>query len=62
MLLPSAVFEAPTRGTLADAWAFHEALDAAADYSFDPLRDLASTVGVDSDAVVKAERTRRSRN
>ncbi|MFC7096238.1 hypothetical protein [Halobaculum marinum] len=63
MLLPSAVFEVRARGDRADAWAFHEGLvDAAPDYSFDLLRDLASTVEVDGDAVVEAARTRRRRN
>ena len=63
MLLPSALFEVRARGTRADAWAFHEALvEAAPEYSFDLLRDLAGDVGVDGDAVVEAARTRRRRN
>lgn len=63
MLLPSALFEVMARGTRADAWTFHEGLvEAAPEYSFDRLRELASDVGVDGDAVVEAARTRRRRN
>ncbi|WP_435065035.1 DsbA family protein [Halobaculum sp. EA56] len=63
ILLPSAVFEVRARGTRADAWRFHELLvEAAPDYSFDLLRDLAAEVGVDGDAVVEAAEARRRRN
>jgi len=63
MLLPSAVFEVRARGTREEAWRFHELLvEAAPDYSFDLLRDLAGEVGVDGDAVVEAADTRRRRN
>ncbi|WP_277555519.1 DsbA family protein [Halobaculum limi] len=63
MLLPCALLEVRVRTTRADAWAFHEGLVAAVpDYSFDLLRDLASTVGVDGDEVVTDARERRRRN
>ena len=63
MLLPSALFEIRARATRGDAWAFHEALvQAAPDYSFDLLRDLAEGADVDGDSLVEAARTRRRRD
>ncbi|UIO99025.1 hypothetical protein Hbl1158_10825 [Halobaculum sp. CBA1158] len=63
VVLPSALFEVRARGSRADAWRFHELLvESAPDYSYDLLRDLATEVGIDADAVVAAAETRRRRN
>ncbi|QLG62256.1 DsbA family protein [Halorarum salinum] len=62
VMLPSALFEVRSRSSREAAWTFHERLVSADEYSMDLLEQLASDVGVPSDAITEAAETRRRRN